>query len=174
MCIDVELLSAYLDGELEPLVSASVEAHLASCPACRKRLEELREVDQLVKATAVPTGDLDSKRGEILSYLEEKHFSGRKLPFLSRRLSVSFGALGGVAAALFLAVGALSLSGNGDEMSEDILPAYPAKADPSNLVYVSDRISLDNYSLDEILDYLDSKGYEVELSVKDPGTLDTR
>ena len=42
--LDDELLSAYLDGELSPQRSESVEAHLASCGGCRARLDGLRRV----------------------------------------------------------------------------------------------------------------------------------
>ena len=37
----VELLSAYLDGELEPTTLARVETHLAGCDGCTMVLEEL-------------------------------------------------------------------------------------------------------------------------------------
>ncbi len=44
-CRDVsELLSSYLDNELEPEVCNLVENHLRSCDACRAELEELRQV----------------------------------------------------------------------------------------------------------------------------------
>lgn len=42
--LDEELLSAYLDGELSPHHSESVEAHLESCASCRTRLDGLRRV----------------------------------------------------------------------------------------------------------------------------------
>src|SRR2546425_9590421 len=35
-------LHAYLDGQLSPVERAQLEAHLASCPACRARLDEER------------------------------------------------------------------------------------------------------------------------------------
>ena len=42
MNCDEEALSEYLDGELPPVRRAAVEAHLASCPACRGMLERLK------------------------------------------------------------------------------------------------------------------------------------
>ena len=36
-----DLLSAHLDDELPPSVAAEVEAHIASCAACRAELDEL-------------------------------------------------------------------------------------------------------------------------------------
>src|SRR5438067_1458558 len=40
--VDDGALHAYLDGELSPLESQDVEAHIAQCPGCRRRLEEER------------------------------------------------------------------------------------------------------------------------------------
>ncbi len=42
-CIDVvELLSDYLEGDLDPALAARVEAHLDECPPCVVYLEQLR------------------------------------------------------------------------------------------------------------------------------------
>ena len=41
---DIDGLSAYVDGRLTPPRAAEVEAHLASCEACRARVGELRQV----------------------------------------------------------------------------------------------------------------------------------
>ena len=41
-------LSANYDGELHPEESASLEAHLTDCPACRAELEHLRIISRLV------------------------------------------------------------------------------------------------------------------------------
>jgi anti-sigma factor RsiW len=45
-------LSEYLDGELPPMERASVDAHLASCAACRATLDELRRV--VARARTLP------------------------------------------------------------------------------------------------------------------------
>jgi len=43
LCIEVvELVSDYLDGELDPRTRQRVEAHLALCPACRVYVEQVR------------------------------------------------------------------------------------------------------------------------------------
>ena len=53
------LLSAYLDGELEPAQQAKVVAHLAVCPECARALDDFRTLGQEVRAlpdVSVPPG----------------------------------------------------------------------------------------------------------------------
>ena len=56
--------------------------------------------------------------------------------------------------------------GTSSEQTEDILPSFSMQADSSNVHFVSDSASLDNFTLEEILQYLDSKGYNVDISIK--------
>ncbi|HEX3704467.1 MAG TPA: anti-sigma factor [Vicinamibacterales bacterium] len=49
-CHETErLLGAYVDGELGPAESASVQEHLASCPACSQRLRDLEALGRVVR-----------------------------------------------------------------------------------------------------------------------------
>lgn len=49
-CREVEgLLGTYLDGELEPAVSASIRDHADTCPACRQRLANLASIGRMVR-----------------------------------------------------------------------------------------------------------------------------
>jgi anti-sigma factor RsiW len=49
-CRDVDgLLGAYLDGELEPGVSAAVRDHADTCGACRQRLASLESIGRMVR-----------------------------------------------------------------------------------------------------------------------------
>ena len=41
---DEDVLNEYLDGELSPSGCSSLEAHLARCPDCTRRLDALREL----------------------------------------------------------------------------------------------------------------------------------
>lgn len=43
-----ELVGAYLDRELEPESLERLEEHLETCPSCRQRLDDYRQVDLLV------------------------------------------------------------------------------------------------------------------------------
>ena len=47
-------LGAYLDGELSPMRSKAVSAHVARCKACRVALEELRRLAPVMHTLEVP------------------------------------------------------------------------------------------------------------------------
>ncbi len=47
-------LTAYLDGALEPVRRAEVEAHLTGCPACRNERDRLAAVLQIVSKLPAP------------------------------------------------------------------------------------------------------------------------
>ncbi len=47
-------LSAYIDEELDAKRQAEVQAHLASCDACRRELAALRQTGQALQAWCVP------------------------------------------------------------------------------------------------------------------------
>lgn len=53
-----DLLSAYLDGELDPATRSFVEEHLAATPASRDALEEIRAARDAVRS--LPAVDLSS------------------------------------------------------------------------------------------------------------------
>ena len=58
----VELLSAYLDGELDPTTLARVETHLAGCDGCTMVLEEFREMIRLSGGLTVEQVDETQRR----------------------------------------------------------------------------------------------------------------
>lgn len=47
-------LSAYVDGALDPEAATRVAAHLATCPACRSAVEDLRAVRSLLRTVSGP------------------------------------------------------------------------------------------------------------------------
>jgi len=58
----VELLSAYLDGELDPLTLKRVDTHLAGCDGCTMVLEEFRETIRLSGGLTVEQVDETQRR----------------------------------------------------------------------------------------------------------------
>ena len=60
------------------------------------------------------------------------------------------------------------LFGHSAPETSEILPSFSVNAESGNVRYVSNTRggSLDDYSLEEILQYLDNKGYNVDISIK--------
>ena len=58
----VELLGAYLDGELDPPTLERVETHLAGCDGCTMVLEEFRETIRLSGGLTVEQVDETQRR----------------------------------------------------------------------------------------------------------------
>jgi len=70
-------LAAFLLGGLEPEEAAEVENHLASCPGCRRQLEELRKVNRALEAAPPPANPPSHLKDEILSQVraEQRYLS---------------------------------------------------------------------------------------------------
>ena len=60
---NVELLSSFVDGELEAPLRRAVESHLADCPRCQERISGLRRVVEELQALEVvaPPADLSGR-----------------------------------------------------------------------------------------------------------------
>ena len=175
MCIDDQLISAYLDGELKEPYLSEVREHLSYCQACRDRLEDFRHLDDKIKSyLSLSEEEKNRNRDKISSLLEEKCFSGGKRSLLRRKIELSVSGLVTAAAALvFVFIGGFMFFGTSTEQTEDILPSFALQADSSNVRFVSDSSGLENYTLEEILKYLDSKGYNVDISIKGLTPLET-
>jgi len=65
VCPDRQLLSVYFDGELPSPWKEKMEAHIAACPACARRLEEYRRV-----CLAGEAAGLESARDRVWQKLE--------------------------------------------------------------------------------------------------------
>jgi len=62
----VELITEYLEGHLDPAMTAEVEAHLAECEGCQVYLEQMRQT--IGSLGRVPLGELSPQvRAELLA-----------------------------------------------------------------------------------------------------------
>ncbi len=170
MCIDAQMLSAYLDGELDEPYRTQAEEHLEHCNACKKRLDDMIALDQRLKTIQVPVVELSEKKDAIFEKLDKKYFQGgKKVNFLRRRIEMSLSSMVTAAAAVvFIFIGGFVFFGTNKSQTDDILPSFAVQADSQNVRFVSSQSekSLDDYTLEEILQYLDSKGYQVDISIK--------
>lgn len=73
-CPPGETVSRYLDGELGAGESARLREHLSSCPACRKRAEELGRAGDFLRLAAAGNYQPPPRLGEMIG---EKFFPRR-------------------------------------------------------------------------------------------------
>lgn len=66
----VELVTAYLDGALEPAEQARMETHLQGCPYCTEYVEQIR-VTARVAAVATAELELRPDRAALLQAFKE-------------------------------------------------------------------------------------------------------
>ena len=119
-CSSVQELSAHLDGELSPTARVALEAHLASCPACVARMDELRAVGRVLRRryeARAEAMDFSGFTAAVLARLQPHRPSwGERLSvavseWRTHRPAVLWGGVGLVAAGL-LAVLALPRAPN--------------------------------------------------------------
>jgi anti-sigma factor RsiW len=109
MCPDREILSAWLDGEIDAPWDRALEEHVGSCPDCRARLERLEAVRRSLLEAPVP--DWRPAMERVRSSLVSRGFASEKAaPVWRRRVSLPMPLA--VAAALLVMVlaGALAVS----------------------------------------------------------------
>lgn len=169
MCIDDQLISAYLDGELKEPYLTEVKEHLSYCQACRDRLKDFKTLDGKIKeALALREEERDRHKAKIAEMLEKKYFEGGRKSIFRRKVELSLSSLVTAAAALvFVFVGGFAFFGEDGGQTGEILPSYPLRAEVESASFVSDeKVTLDDFSLEEILSYLDQKGYVVDVTLK--------
>lgn len=168
MCIDDQMLSAYLDGELSEPFCSQVEEHVGYCQACKERLGQLKALSLRIKDAAVPAEQLLGNKDKVFGLLEQKCFSSKRRNFFRRKIEMGLPSMITAAAAvIFIFVGSFVFFGTNQSQTEEILPSFAVRADAQNVQFVSQKKEgLDNYTLEEILQYLDQKGYSVDLTLK--------
>ncbi len=169
MCIDLQMLSAYLDGELKEPYRTQAEEHLSHCATCRNLLDDMKRLDRTIMLDSFNDEDLERNKDAIYRKLDTKFFSSTsKISIFRRKIQMSIPQMIASAAAVtFIFVGAFLLFGSNPKTTNDILPSFSVNAESGNVRYVSNsREGLENYSLEEILEYLDGKGYNVDISIK--------
>lgn len=68
-----ELLSPYIDDELDPAERQRVDSHLESCQSCREEFDSIRKTISLVQSLPV----IEPKRSFAISETKKKTWDGR-------------------------------------------------------------------------------------------------
>ena len=169
MCIDAQMLSAYLDGELKDPYKSQVTEHLEHCAACQKHLADFENLKNRILLDSFPNEVINDKKDAIFEKLDKKYFQGdKKVSFFRRKVAFSLSTMVTAAAAVvFIFIGGFMFFGTNQSQTDDILPSFAVQADSQNVRFVSQsESSLDDFTLEQILQYLDSKGYKVDISIK--------
>jgi hypothetical protein len=103
-----ELLSAHLDGMLDPSVKIMVERHLEHCPACREEYENLKMVAGMVSNLPLVEPPPEFRR-DLRLRLEQIGRPGVKANFLQRLTVGKWSAVMAVAASFVLVIGIAAL-----------------------------------------------------------------
>jgi hypothetical protein len=127
-----ESLSAYLDGQLKPAEREVVDAHLASCDDCRRRLAALQKTVKVMRM-AEPVRAPEGFRAAVRARIEELGAPARRLPW-----TWSWGTAATAAAVLVVALFSVNLlreqfpqlAGRGDQV-QTIEPPTVTRAIPA-------------------------------------------
>ncbi len=175
MCLDDQILSTYLDGELTEPWKSQVEEHLSYCLGCRDRYYKLQNLRNSVRAAALTDEEIAPRQAKVLAAIEKNKLSKKpsKLSFLRKHFSVSTPQVIGVAAAFVVVfIGSWAVFGGNSKDNKISLPDVSSTIDLKNITPVrstdnsTTSKSLENYSLDEILKNLDARGYDVDIKLK--------
>ena len=175
MCLDDQILSTYLDGELAEPWKSQVEEHLSYCLSCRDRFFKLQNLRDTVRSAALTDEEIAPRQAKVLSVIEKNKFANKpsKLSFLKKHFNVSTPQIIGVAAAFVVVfIGSWAVFGGNSKDNKISLPDVSTSIDLKNITPVrstdnaTTSKSLENYTLDEILKNLDARGYDVDIKLK--------
>ena len=173
MCLDDQIISEYIDGELSEPWKSQLEEHLDWCESCKSRLRSLEAIKADMKESALEDSQVGYSQNRVMRYInanvlnQPKHTLLQKVHnFVSKRVFLPI--CTAVVTFCFCLIVFTS-----PEKVEEIVPTVgiPSLSIESiTPVRLSDNYttsqSLENYSIDEILRYLDDSGYDVTISVK--------
>jgi predicted anti-sigma-YlaC factor YlaD len=171
MCLDDALLNSYLDGELQEPWKTQVEEHLSYCSGCQLRFNQLKGLVDNLKNATMSDEDIAPRSDRVLKYFEQNRFNTPpKKNLFKKKVQVNLvpALLTSAAAVVVVFIGSFVLFGSNSKQTSEIMPEVMLPIESNQLEQVSDyeKASLDDYSLSEIVRYLDSQGYAVKLELK--------
>jgi Putative zinc-finger len=176
MCLDDQVLSTYIDGELAEPWKTQVEEHLLHCSICKSRYNQLKDLGIEIKSARLREEEFSVQRERIWQYLEKNCVAVVKERFIEKRLSFKAPVFVAAAAALVIFFSAgiyFAVNSNGDVIPEIPVASGQVDTETQNSI-VSVRatdsapaaMSLQDLTIEEILQLLDNRGFEVDLRLK--------
>ncbi len=171
MCLDDALLNSYLDGELLEPWKTQVEEHLSYCNGCQMRLEQLKNLNNKMKSATISDDEIEARADRVMTFFEKNRFDKpKKQNIFRRKIQVNLipALITSAAAFVVVFIGSFVLFGTNNQQTSEILPEVnlPIEASQVQQVSTEKKSSLDDFSLSQIIHYLDSQGYAVTLEVK--------
>lgn len=172
MHLDDQLINSYLDNEVSNPWKSQVEAHLEWCETCRERVRELESLKARIQDAGLSQEAIKTSQNRVLRFLENNRFKKEQKSFIGRfRELLGKKILWPVysAMATFCVCLLIFLPMKSKVIQVPDTPSV-VSLDQIRPVRASDNYTtgktLSQYSLEEILEYLDASGYEVDIKVK--------
>ena len=173
MCLDDQMLSEYIDDELTEPWKSQVMEHLEWCESCKSRYNELESLKKSMAKASLDDDVISSSQSRVLRYLDSNvigksrhrilqsigNFFNKKILVPACAVAITF---------CFCLIIFNSPKENDIIVAQDNVPSLSL----DNVIQVrsSDNYTtsqtLSDYSLEEILQYLDDSGYDVTLRNK--------
>lgn len=173
MCYDEQILSAYVDGELQRQLHTSVERHIGECERCRKLSNEYRALKDLFIATGnstTETGvDNQARKARVWREIQRQTRRERVQDFWHRRVQVPLPLVAGLAAAAVIVV--LTLVLNPFAPEQHMVPMAMQSDETIPEVPTGFSSSADNMpELEQLVRFLSDQGAAVEVKIQLPST----
>lgn len=179
MCLDDQVLSTYIDGELVEPWKTQVEEHLSHCSECSQRYEKLRNLQDMISSSQLREDEFAPHKNRVWKYLEKTCMTSQPVKMRYKGLIFSKPVISAVAAALVVLVGlnffiirGVRNSGGDGNIPVINTSSVPGESETNGLLSIrttnheTAQISPEDLSVEQLLTLLDSKGFDVELKLK--------
>lgn len=173
MCLDDQMLSEYADNELTEPWKAQVMEHLNWCEACKTRYEKIQSIKESMNNAVLDDSTIEYSQKRVMKYLNTNVINKPKHKYLqlikdffSKKLVLSV-CSAAVTFCFCMIIFNGTLNNKDTIIKNNSVPLVMENIVP---VRTSDNYTtsktLKDYSLEEIIKYLDDSGYDVTISPK--------
>ncbi len=176
MCYDDQIISAYVDGELQEKLYTDVRNHIDKCERCRTAAAEYTALQELFTATSnSPAEDVvenSERKARVWREIQRHTRRERVQDFWHRRLQVPMPVLAGVAAAVLVLV--LTLLFNPFAAEQQMVPVAMQSDETIESIpeVPSDFASPANTmpELEQLVRFLSDQGAAIEVKIQLPSS----